>query len=660
MSKTQTKGNVVEFAIPPKGGDTVKKGGVQIPPGPLHSTSSGQALIKGGANGNPPLIKGGANGNPPLAKGGRGDFTEKKANGKYSHRELFADLLQLRQKLRSDIEAFAIGLDPAGKPQRRARVLGGDFEFFAYTYFPHHIRGEPSQFQAQFCRRFPQLLQSRDGCREWWVAPRGECKSSLLTKIGPVYVAVLGLLQQAAVRAELEPSPQPSTASGGGSPFIDYVILLGAETRLPTKLIEVVKTELTCNSALAMDFPDACGRGPVWKVGEFVSKTAVKFEPFGAEQAIRGTFHGAARPKLLLGDDLITDREAKSPVERDNRWNWLEKAIDYLGPPDGTVKYCGVGTVLNADDPLSRAKKAIGHTVHHFKAIVQLPRRMDLWEQCEGLMRNDDPRAEEEATADGRISRDEDRPSFRFWQQNRAAMEAGSVTSWPAVRSLYWLMRQRAKNKRAFETEMQGVDKSDEDRVFQAFTFWLSRSPHWRFFGACDPSMGNGQTADPSALVVGGWDTERNLLNVIESKSKRRVPSMLEYDLTELQREYPMVAIGFENNGAFEHMRTAFVANALAKGVALPLVGVTNTVGQELLIAQLEPFVCDRLEPRILFNASLSTLLDHLDHWPDKPSGHHYDDLVALAILWHIALTRGPAGASAFHRVPLGRGGRRG
>ena len=570
---------------------------------------------------------------------------------KYSHRELFQDLLELRKKLRADIEAFAYGLDPAKKGERRARVLAGDFQFFAYTYFPHHIRGEPSQFQAQFCGRFPQLMLSREGCREWWVAPRGECKSSLLTKVGPVYIAVLGLLQDAQARLETGMEPVP---------FLDYVIFLGAETRLPTKLIEVVKTELTCNAALALDFPEACGRGPVWKVGEFVSKTGVKFEPFGAEQAIRGTFHGAARPKVLFGDDLITDKEAKSPTERENRWTWLEKAIDYLGPPDGTVKYLGVGTILNADDPISRAKKAIGHTVHHFKAIVKLPDRMDLWERCEELMRNADPRAEEEATAAGRISREDDRPSHQFWLRHQAEMLQGAVTSWPSVRTLYWLMRQRAKNRRAFETEMQGVDKSDDDRVFQHITFWVSRLAHWRYFGACDPSMGNGQSSDPSALAVGGWDTERNILNVVHSSSKRRVPSILEYDLIELQREFKMAAIAFENNNAYEHSRQTFVSHAMAQGVPLPLVGITNTVGQELLIAQLEPFVTDRLAPRILFHANLTILLDHLDHWPDKPSGHHYDDLVALALLWNIALSHGPSGSVAFHRVPLGRSGRRG
>lgn len=571
----------------------------------------------------------------------------------YSVKDLEADLQALVRELQGEIEAYAIGLDPAGRVERRKRVLLGDFQYFAYTYFPHHIRGEPSLFQAHFCQRLPQLLLSPEGCREWWVAPRGECKSSLLTKIGPVYVAVLGLLQKAEIRAEIGLETTP--------PFLDYIIFLGAETRLPTKLLEVAKTELTVNAALAADFPEACGRGDVWKVGEAVTKTGVKLEPFGAEQAVRGTFHGAARPKLLLGDDLITDKEAKSPTERENRWNWLEKAIDYLGPPDGSVKYCGVGTILNADDPISRAKKAIGHRVHHFRAIERLPDRMDLWERCEELMRNADPEADQAADKSGTVCREEDRPSHRFFQRNREEMEKGAVTSWPAVRSLYWLMRQRAKNRKAFETEMQGVDKSPEDRIFQTWKFWVSRLHHWRYFGACDPSMGKNETSHPSAIVIGAWDAEKAKLNVVESVCRRRVPSKLESDLIEAQREYNCGAWAFENNNAYEHSRQTFMKAALDAGVALPLVGVTNTVGAEVLIEGLEPFICDGLEPRILFHPGLTLLLEHLEQYPDKGAGgYDNDDLLALALLWMIASTRGAAGAMNFHRVPRGRGGRRG
>lgn len=551
-----------------------------------------------------------------------------------STKEFKDELADLVGSLRRDIEAHQAGLDasPEAIKARRKRVLMGDYQFFAYTYFPHHIRGIPSLFQAQFCSRFPQLLRQTSGVKEWWIAPRGEAKSSLSTKIGPVWCCVQALLQRKEVQAEIGwTGPLP--------PFIDYVILLGAETKLPTKLVEVVKTELTMNAALALDFPEVCGKGPLWKVGEVVSKTGVKVEPFGAEQAIRGTFHGASRPKLLMGDDLITDSEAKSPTERENRWTWLTKAIDYLGPPDGSVKYCGVGTILDKDDPISRAKRTIGHVVHHFRAIEQLPNDMALWERCEEMMRNDDARALEAAAKANQVVPDQELPSYRFYLANKAAMDEGAVISWPAVRTLFWLMRQRATASKAFNTEMQGDPRSEEDKVFSPYQFWVQRLHDWIMFGACDPSMGKGETSDPSAILVGGYDQRMKRLNVIEAMIKRRVPSKLGADLIAVQKEFRCRAIAFENNNAYEHSRQTFVSTALDEGIALPLIGVTATVPAEVRIDSLEPFITD-LFPRIVFHARLVQLLSELDTWPEPQTNHHYDGLTALHLLWHVAITR--------------------
>lgn len=554
-------------------------------------------------------------------------------------KEFLSEMDDLRADLRREIEAHQAGLDAskAAIKARRKRVLCGDFKFFAYTYFPHHIRGEPSIFQTGFCERFPKLLRLAGGCKEWFIAPRGEAKSSLLTKIGPVWCAVQALLQRPAIRSEIE-------LHGAAPLFVDYIVLLGAETRLPTKLIEVIKTELTMNAALSLDFPEACGPGKMWKVGEIITKTGVKVEPFGAEQAIRGTFHGSSRPKLLLPDDVITDAEAKSPTERDNRWNWLEKSIDYLGPPDGSVKCIGVGTVLNKDDPISRAKTAIGHLVHHYKAIEQLPtdatEEGGLWNACEELMRNADPAAARERAARGIETPDSELPSFKFYLKHKKAMDKGAVTSWPSVRSLYWLMRQRAKNGAAFGTEMQGDPRSDEDKVFTHITFFVSRLAHWIMLGACDPSMGKNETSHPSALIVGGYDRERRKLNVIECVVKRRLPTKLLADLAAAQREFKCSVWGFENNNAYEYMRQGFRKDARALGVNLPLIGIPATVDRVVRIDALEPEINDALDPSILFDAGCKSLLAELDTWPEKQTTHDYDGLCALDILWQLASTR--------------------
>jgi hypothetical protein len=350
-----------------------------------------------------------------------------------TEREFLDELAEIARAARAAIEASQIGLDPspAARAERRRRVLlHGDFEFFCYTYLAHHIRPPASNFHRHFFARFPQILDKPTGAKEWWIAPRGEAKSSLLTKVGPVWCAVRALLQRPAICTEIGwQAPRPY--------FIDYVTLLGAETKLPTKLLEVVKTELQFNAGLALDFPEACGASKQWKIGEFTARSGVKFEAFGAEQAIRGTFHGASRPKLLLGDDLITDKEAKSPTERENRWDWLEKAVDFLGPPDGTVKFVGVGTILNKDDPISRAKAAIGHLVHHFRAIERLP---EPWisgsaasRSCSMTTSRPRPRPPSRA----KYSKNTSCPRTASTLANRAAMDAGAEISWPQVRSLY-------------------------------------------------------------------------------------------------------------------------------------------------------------------------------------------------------------------------------
>jgi len=540
-------------------------------------------------------------------------------------KEFLKSLEELQTSLRTEIEAKALNLDsdPVAVYERQKRVLSGDFKFFAYNYFPHHIFGESSIFQSHFCKRFPQLLAMDEGCKEWWVAPRGECKSSLLTKIGPCFLAVLALLQREEVRKKFGIKEKPI--------FNDYAILLGAETKMPTKLLAVVRTELESNPALKLDFPEVCGRSATWKVNEIVTRTGVKVEPFGAEQAIRGTFHGASRPKVLFPDDMITDKEAKSPTERDNRWNFLEAAIDYLGPPDGSVKLMGAGTILNKDDPISRAKNTIGHVVHHFKAIERYPDKMELWDECEEIMRNQDRKV--------RALLMENTPSYQFYLKHKKAMEKGAVTSWPSVRSLYVLMRARAKNRRTFGTEMQGDARADEDKVFTDIHFWVQKLPHWVFFGACDPSMGKTETADPSAIVVGGYDTNALKLHVVHADIKRRVISKLGSDLIGIQKEFKCQAIGFENNNAYEHSRVEFIKEAQRQKVVLPLVPVTAVVDQTIRIDSLEPMI-NGSDPRILFHASLLTLLAEMYDWPEKQSHHHYDGLTALHILQMIAVSR--------------------
>ena len=165
--------------------------------------------------------------------------------------------------------------------------------------------------------------------------------------------------------------------------------------------------------------------------------------------------------------------------------------------------------------------------------------------------------------------------------------------------------------------------------------------------------MGKGESSDPSAVLVGAWDTDKRRLHVAHAAIKRRIPTRLLADLISAQREYQCVVMGFENNSAFEYMRQQFIRTALEQGVMLPLVGITATVDPQVRIDSLEAPVCD-IEPRILFAADQTQLLSELDTWPEPQPHHHYDGLTALHILWMVASTRAggvPRVASAGRRA---------
>jgi len=123
-----------------------------------------------------------------------------------SEKEFLDQLEEIARQARAQAEARQVGLDPSpeARAARRQRVLrDGDFEFFAYKYLPHHIRPPASLFHRHFFERFPQILDKSTGAKEWWIAPRGEAKSSLTTKVGPVWCAVRALVQKESVQRDI-------------------------------------------------------------------------------------------------------------------------------------------------------------------------------------------------------------------------------------------------------------------------------------------------------------------------------------------------------------------------------------------------------------------------------------------------------------------------
>lgn len=516
---------------------------------------------------------------------------------------------QLAEDLRRQIDADLEGwdLDPAAVAERRRKVLDPvtGFEFFDRTYFPHYGRAEPSVLHQYLYQRLPQIVNAPTGQRDAIAAPRGEAKSTKVSMSFVLWCLV----------AELKWYP---------------VIVMDAFEQA-AEMLEAIKAELEANPRLRGDFPEACGQGKVWRVGVIVTASNRKVEAFGSAKKIRGRRHGPHRPDLAVMDDIENDENVTTPAQRDKLQKFVTKGVLNLGPPDDSMDAVIVGTVLHYDSVLARFLKNPLWNRKVFKAILQWPDRMDLWEQFEELLLNGaNPQAGEAA-------------AMALYQAHQAEMDAGAQVSWPAVRPLVRLMVKRAREGHdAFDSEQQNDPTSGEDAPFaNAIRFWVNRLKEWVMYGACDPSLGKqGASRDPSAIVVGGYNRESGILDVVHASIRKRVPDRIISDVIEAQREYGCLVWGFEAVQFQEFARTELVKRSAALGVPVPARGLIPISDKTLRIEMLQPHMANGL---LRLHPGLTVLIDQFRHFP---KADHDDGPDAVSMLWMLAITGGLAAAA--------------
>lgn len=508
----------------------------------------------------------------------------------------------LRQAVDADLDGWDI--DPATIAHRRSRVADRQrgFEFFHKTYFPHYGRAEGSVLHGYLHERLQAVVQSPTGQRDAIAAPRGEAKSTVVSLVFVLWCVVLKLKR--------------------------YPILIMDAYEQSVEMLEAVKAELEANPRLRSDFPEAFGQGRVWRVGCILTANDIKIEAFGSGKRIRGRRHGPYRPDLAVLDDIENDENVATPGQRDKLQAFVTKGVLSLGPADDSMDVVLIGTVLHYDSVLARFLRNPMWHRKVFKAIIQWPSRMDLWDQFEALLLG------------GETPQDGEAAAMAHYEANRAAMDAGAVVSWPAVRPLHKLMIKRARDGHdAFDSEQQNDPVSGADAPFAGcIQFWVNRLAEWVFYGACDPSLGlKGASRDPSALLVGGYQRTLGVLDVVEAKIRKRTPDRIIVDIIDMQREWACVMWAFEAVQFQEFLRTELLKRSAKAGVPVPAIAVKPHVDKLLRIESIQPFVANG---QIRLHASQTTLEQQLKHFP---KADHDDGPDALQMLWVLATSGGRA-----------------
>lgn len=527
-------------------------------------------------------------------------------------KEFLKSLAEYAAQLRQTIEAEADGFDasPAAIAERRAKVLDpvNGYEYFVNTYFPHYVRSsEKSELHEFLFSRLPEILQQPEGINEADAAPRGEAKSTLVTRLFSLWTVITGAKK--------------------------FIVIAMDSIDQAYPMLEAIKAELEFNPRLKTDFPEMCGQGRVWQAGTIVTASNVKIQVFGSGKKMRGMVHGAFRPDLAILDDIENDEMVRNPDQRDKLEMWLKQTVLPLGAVGTKFDVIYIGTILHYDSVLSRTLNNPFWSTRKFKAMKCWPDRMDLWDRWEELYRNDGAAVAE-----------------AFYQANKDEMERGAITSW-AARGVLALMKIRARDGHAtFDSEYQNDPVAGEAAPFaNSLNFWVNRDSDWIFYGACDPSLGKaGNSRDPSALCIGGYNRRTGVLDVVEALIKKRLPDKIISDIIELQRRYRCVLWGIETVQFQEFLKTELVKRGAAAGIPIPARGIKPSADKLLRIESLQPYMQNG---QIRLHASQSTLIDQFRHFP---MADHDDGPDAVHMLW--GLVQSSATVGGYIAVPREHG----
>ncbi len=513
-------------------------------------------------------------------------------SAKLTRLKFLEELTEYAESQRQLIEAECSGFSPDAKEKQKRRIKGeNDFKYFFNTYFPHYTSGSSSEFHNAVFSTVPEKIDAPEGMRDAWAAPRGEAKSTLFA---------LGLLIWVVVT--------------GRKKFCGILMDSMDQSEM---MVEAVKVELESNPRLAMDYPEATGPGPRWRIGFLVTQNGAAIKGGGMDKKLRGWRRGPNRPDFVLLDDIENDDNVRKPEQREKLQKKINKAVLKLGPPDGSMDVIFYGTVLMHDSVLSRTMDSPTWNAHRFQAIIDWPDEMDLWEKWEEIFINQ-----------GKKEAD------KYYKKHKTRMNAGAKVSWPQMRPLLMLMEIRAEDHDAFDTEFQNDPGNSDDASFKDLTYWVQPCRDWIFYGSCDPSLGkNNKRHDPSAILVGGFDRNHGKLDVVEASIKRRVPDKIISDITAFQKQYTCMSWAFEAVQFQEFVRSELVKRSAALGFPVPAVAVIPHTDKDLRIESLQPHVANAL---IRFCLKHQTLIRQLRFWPEAD---HDDGPDALEMLWKLALS---------------------
>jgi predicted phage terminase large subunit-like protein len=508
-----------------------------------------------------------------------------------------------------------------GQARRLNRTTSNYCDLLAWgaKYLPAHFSRPASKMHNWLAGKFDAMRNSR-GVKINLLGPRGGAKSTIGTLAFPLREAVEGRES--------------------------YIWIVSDTKHQACAHLENIKTELLENALLAKDYPQAAGRGGVWRNNSVTLHNGVTIEAFGTGQRIRGRRRREHRPTLIICDDLQNDGHIVSAVQRERSRDWFHGMLMKSGTTRTNV--VNLATALHREALAVQLHATPGWNSRIFKAVVHWPENMPLWLEWEALYMD---------LANPHYKTD----AGNFYEEHLEEMNRGAEVLWPEEENLYALMCMRAESGHtAFEREKQNSpinpDLCEWPESYFDQSIWFDDWPGQLVVKtmALDPSKGSdSRRGDYSGFVMLGVD--RHGMAHIEADLQRRPTPRIVADGVELFRRFKPDVFGVEANQFQDLLAGEFEAEFRRQGIlgARPY-PIENRTNKLVRIRRLGPYLSSR---RLRFKNDSPGTRMLVEQLQEFPIGDHDDgpDAAEMALRLAAELLAGRGAKDPLgNRLPVG------
>jgi predicted phage terminase large subunit-like protein len=532
--------------------------------------------------------------------------------------------LMLRKKVESgistDYDVDNLRKDVAElKKLKRIHRAEVDMLYFFYEYFSEARNpGNPDNlvptsrvdmddapdFHVKLSRILDAVSNRNRTARIAWAASRGHAKSAYLSNAFPVH--------EIAYRKR-------------------KMILIISETNAGSmKFIKWVAGQLKYNQKLREDFGvilhEQKTRNEKDSEIAFLTTTNIKMEATSLGTQIRGFRNGSQRPDLILLDDLESRDSNNTPELRQKAKDWLNQDLMPAYDPTQTAVIF-MGTLVHVDSllnyVLTERRDFIKNT---FPAIIEWPKRMDLWAEFERIYKEYQPTEAELAEmedAEEETATPSARAALSFYDEHREAMDEGAKVLWPDRFPMHNLFLEKVNyGSKAFNTEFMNNPLDEESQIFHPDRFYYYDSgrtfPHKEYHVGMgiDFAMGK-QKGDYSALVTVAKHKITKKVYIVDATIERIHPDKFLEVITQKVKQYQPDIIGAEAQMAQE-----FFVDKLKE--ALQFVGypahnrVKKIHQRQRKELRIEAMLPDIENGNIIFNRDHAILLEHFERYGSR------------------------------------------